>query len=148
MKKILFNDKAGLTKAVLNGSKTVTRRCVKGDVVGQSPYSVGEIIAIAQAYRDIFNDPYHIGLYGRSAGWSNKMFVKSEIMPHHIKIVNIRAEYLQDISDDDCIKEGVKLSEYVKSPREAFAALIDKVSGRGTWESNPLVFVYDFELVD
>ena len=33
------------------------------------------------------------------------------------------------------------------TPREAFAALIDKVSGRGTWENNPYVFVYSFELV-
>jgi hypothetical protein len=32
------------------------------------------------------------------------------------------------------------------TPRQAFAALIDKVSGKGTWESNPYVFVYEFEL--
>ena len=25
---------------------------------------------------------------------------------------------------------------------------IDKVSGKGTWESNPYVFVYDFRLID
>ena len=31
---------------------------------------------------------------------------------------------------------------------EAFAALIDKVSGKGTWESDPYVFVYEFELID
>lgn len=31
--------------------------------------------------------------------------------------------------------------------REAYAALIDKISGKGAWESNPFVFVYDFELV-
>lgn len=34
------------------------------------------------------------------------------------------------------------------TPREAFAALIDKVSGKGTWESNPYVFVYEFKLID
>ena len=33
------------------------------------------------------------------------------------------------------------------TPREAFAALIDKVSGKGTWESNPYVWVYEFELM-
>ena len=32
--------------------------------------------------------------------------------------------------------------------RDAFAELIDKVSGKGTWESNPYVFVYEFELID
>ena len=29
----------------------------------------------------------------------------------------------------------------------AFAALIDKVSGAGTWDDNPFVVVYEFELV-
>ena len=33
------------------------------------------------------------------------------------------------------------------TPREAFATLIDKVSGRGTWKRNPWVVVYEFELV-
>lgn len=39
-----------------------------------------------------------------------------------------------------------KYQKYMK-PREAYASLIDKVSGKGTWDSNPYVFVYDFELV-
>lgn len=34
-----------------------------------------------------------------------------------------------------------------KSPIPAFAALIDRVSGKGTWDSNPYVFVYDFKLI-
>jgi hypothetical protein len=32
------------------------------------------------------------------------------------------------------------------SPRAAFASLIDKVSGKGTWKNNPWVIVYEFEL--
>ena len=182
MKKIMFNDKYGLTQAVLDGRKTITRRTVpekflecitwyaQGDkadliyrLIANSTYRVGEVVAIAQAYKDIYNDAYHIGLYGRTAGWTNKMFVKAELMPHHIKITNIRVEHLQDISDDDCLREGIfkfnrkyefhersqeTYTYILKSPREAFAVLIDKVSGKGTWESNPLVWVYEFELVD
>ena len=34
-----------------------------------------------------------------------------------------------------------------KSPYEAFADLIDRVSGKGTWERNPYVVAYDYELV-
>ena len=37
--------------------------------------------------------------------------------------------------------------ELSTTPREAYAALIDKISGKGTWASNPYVFVYEFELV-
>lgn len=36
---------------------------------------------------------------------------------------------------------------WIDTPREAFAALIDKVSGKGTWESNPYVWAYEFELM-
>ena len=100
-----------------------------------------------------------------NAGWNNKMFVVSSLMPHQIRITDVRVEKLQDISDEDCIKEGVRkvvnengiyVQYYVgkgdnacsfENPREAFAHLIDKVSGKGTWERNPYVFVYDFELV-
>lgn len=214
MKKIMFNDKYGLTQAVLDGRKTMTRRiihaenipydpeygyapnidacCVfnEDDVVAKSQYNLGDVVAIAQSYKDINElgivqtkptqgDEYiWFGNDGglecvwaeNHAGWENKMFVKADLMPHQIKITNIRVERLQDISDEDCLREGVRLWEDAvpeyksnplgklyeiagrwdgyKSPREAFAALIDKVSGKGTWESNPLVWVYEFELVD
>lgn len=87
-------------------------------------------------------------------------------MHNHIRITNVRVERLQDISDEDCIAEGISFYKYngkihytfdnkVKktffkfdTPREAYSALIDKISGKGTWESNPWVFVYEFELVD
>ena len=38
-------------------------------------------------------------------------------------------------------------SEMPKDPKITFAALIDAVSGKGTWEKNPYVFVYEFEPV-
>ena len=38
------------------------------------------------------------------------------------------------------------IDELMKVP-DAYEILIDKVSGKGTWERNPYVFVYDFELV-
>lgn len=187
MKKIMFNDKYGLTQAVLECRKTMTRRSIpkklfevikqyahgneeelRHRLLANSSYQVGEVVAIAQAYKDIYNDAYHIGLYGRTAGWTNKMYVAAYRMPHHIKITNIRVERLQDISDEDCLREGVYMDydehgglyntpyydypnnkhDGFDTPREAFAALIDKVSGKGTWESNPMVWVYEFELVD
>lgn len=87
-----------------------------------------------------------------------------EVVPHQIRITDIKVERLQDISDEDCLKEGILKREirpfvtieiryqvpktiiYKDTPREAFAALIDKVSGKGTWEKNPYVFAYKFEL--
>lgn len=100
------------------------------------------------------------------AGWLNKMFVKADLMIFRIRITNINAERLQDVSDEDCFKEGIEFCYNAKhfyvnynptigsriwlaeTPRKAFAALIDQISGKGTWDSNPYVFVYEFELVD
>lgn len=190
MKKIMFNDKYGLTQAVLEGRKTQTRRIVytqNGFVVfggedfqlkkldnGQalltlcnnrfktSRYKIGEEVAIAQRYSDIA-DTLGQKLWQLPC-WRNKMFVKADFMPHRIRITNIRVERLQDISEEDCIAEGIWRDDNVglegttywyhglvnssfRTAKEAYAALIDKISGKGTWEGNPWVFVYDFELV-
>lgn len=140
------------------------------------PFKKGEVLAVAQKYKDVFESSQDETLelldLRLNKGWNNKMCVRPDLMPHQIRITDVRVERLQDISDEDCIKEGVELNtrqyEYdgtryycvrglgywrgfgctnFHTPREAFAALIDKVSGKGTWESNPYVFVYDFELV-
>lgn len=226
MKKIMFNDKYGLTQAVLDGRKTMTRRICKYDRPNEtydivfpvfepndydndgnivSPlnyafgwrndegdftdwnipkYKVGEVVAIAQNYRDVEQEGYPVdsrydafrtanwgdgkdGVLKSSAGWSNKLFVRADLMPRHIRITNIKIERLQDISDKDCLKEGIyedsgddefppsifyefegNKDDGFDTPREAFAALIDKVSGKGTWLKNPYVFCYSFELID
>lgn len=198
MKKIMFNDRYGLTKAVLEGKKTQTRRVIPkeffsltwdvrdntfvyenadGDFIDirnskYCRYKLGEVVAVAQNYGDCGNMPdYDIDEDGypimpRRSGFFNKMFVRADLMPHQIRITAVRVERLQDISDEDCIKEGIFLDggddsyephffyDYpnnqgngFNTPREAYAALIDKVSGKGTWDKNPYVFVYDFELV-
>lgn len=224
MQKINFNDRYGLTQAVIEGRKTMTRRfeldadseyiarhynpiykpqhCYYRDSRGMCQlinsntrklfiprYKVGEVVAVAQRYSTIaagYPDVYTFLLQVAKAhkisiesvqdlaGWNNKMFTKAELMPHRIRITGIKCERLQDISDEDCIKEGIFVNEYVgngkkchhygfdgffdetagwfargwyNTPREAFATLIDKVSGRGTWGLNPWVMVYEFELV-
>lgn len=210
MKKIMFNDKYGLTQAVLEGRKTQTRRMLnptmffqrletdegwsnedisawkrscnrrlheaQGDMLQQmfdyalssSRYKVGEVVAIAQKYADLAYDGEFFRLLGKvifEKGFHNKMFVKADFMPHRIRITNIRVERLQDISEEDCIAEGVWRDDNVglegtmfwyhglanssfRTPQQAYASLIDRISGKGTWESNPYVFVYDFELID
>lgn len=133
-------------------------------------YQKNEIVAIAQSYADITPQVDWANCMARKEeiGWNNKMFVRAEDMPHHIRIAKIRIERLQDISDEDCIAEGIQKYpdvhnymwgfSYIKgaalkfelstTPREVYANLIDRISCKGTWERNPYVFVYDFELID
>jgi hypothetical protein len=211
MKKIMFNDAYGLTDAVLQGRKTMTRRiarfneterpCQKGRdkclyckhydreigckwLLNYSPYKVDEVVAIAQSYKALGytkewveqhispnpnakpTDPFE----KKYPGWSNKMNVPAELnKAHQIRITGIKVERLQNISDEDCFKEGITTMTEGKfeagnafgwdikidalkresffTPRAAFAALIDNISGKGTWELNPYVFAYTFELL-
>lgn len=203
MKKIMFNDRYGLTEAVLSRRKTQTRRiaydfrkhasnkvgkCVllgnnnltykDGDVqvldeLRSPQYQVGEVVAIAQSYKDCGYgecapiaslDENGIATFGSDAGSYNKMFVRADLMPHHIRLTNVRVERLHDISDEDCLAEGIYLDvdpmnpqayiftypnapQWYYSARDAYAALTDRISGKGTWEGNSYVFVYDFKLV-
>lgn len=200
MQKIMFNDKYGLTKAVLEGRKTQTRRIIPkefftlqwdvrddtlvvenecGDFIDIRNtkfcmFKKEEIVAVAQSYKDCGGfmedgtprwDYISCIVGNKNSGWSNKMFVKPELMPHQIRMKNVRIERLQDISDEDCLAEGIEFDAKAKSfycgmnvlnnskiwlgctPREAYAALIDKVGKKGDWERNPYVFVDEFKLI-
>lgn len=133
-------------------------------------YYVGEVVAVAQSYEkakvEVVPFKEGCGKWGnprKLAGWTNKMFVRAELMPHAIKITKIRFERLRDISDEDCMKEGVLKGEFrntwdkyylyygegvktFKHLRHAFATLINKINGKGTCDGDPWVWVYDFEL--
>lgn len=196
MKKIMFNDKYRLTEAVLQKRKTMTRRLVPERVVidgkvwaypkenpyealrayilSKAPYKVGEIIAVSQSYKQLEMEIDRLGLplnvkeeIKRHQGYKNKMYVKAEDMPHKIKIIGLKAEFIQDISDVDCFKEGIySLSDTtsVHKPKTmytfiggrlfdkaqwAFRSLFIKTSGkRKEWEQNWWTYAYEFELVD
>lgn len=225
MQKIMFSDKYGLTKAVLEGRKTKTRRIIPkefftlqwdvrddtlvvenecGDFIDIRNtkfcmFKVGEIVAVAQSYKTI--DDYYKSAYSYNHSahgmticefdgvsdkdvhkwnmiavnyrgkkvWTNKLFVKPELMLHFIRITNVRIERLQDISNKDCLAEGIdirglivsptsmgvdkimyhfcNINRFYSTPREAYAALIDKVGKKGDWDKNPFVFCYTFELI-
>lgn len=199
MQKIMFTK--SLTRAVLEGLKTKTRRLIKVPdtwhgihVCGVGPdtykqslvlydadgasiedpktrlcglimprYLVGEIVAVAQCYEEALSplDWVNQLIYKDEPGWKNKMYVRADLMPHQIQINGYHVERLQDISDEDCLKEGI--IEYAPccecgselysfdgaddvwyTPREAFAALIKKMHGRKVWDDNPWTFAYDF----
>lgn len=210
----MFNDRFGLTEAVLSGRKTMTRRIIgqyieidwnrrgvvqlpvggfEHDVLfmdvrqilpdaGRSDYSApkkyqpkyerGEIIAVAQSYHELNKRGFIAPEWSEhscedSAGYENKMFVRADLMPHRIRITDIQLQRLNNISDEDCIREGItkgdfkdfpqqmhfpykgcKDTEVMWTPQGAFSILIDKICGKGTWDSNPWVYAYTFELLD
>lgn len=169
------------------GDSFLVRKYNQGALIEQAyakpKFKVGDVVAIAQRYKDVGIDPSTIvkmidegqNMFTpvpaiESAGWKNKLFVKEELMPHNIEITDVRLQHLQDITDEDALKEGVRIfgdmdclevkQYYVPglthprtkchrtfaTPRDAFAALIDKMNGKGTWKGNPWVFAYTFKL--
>lgn len=198
MKKMMFSDHYGLEQAVLRGEKTMTRRIAYNKPmkyehhigvedghlvlldgwckVAKCPYKVDEELWIAQSYKTLGYKPddWIENVDGgmqpahELAGYNNKMFVRSIYLQHRIRIKEIRVEPLQEISNEDCLKEGlVTYDIHIKgiegvyyghhnmkgslcqfdTPYEAFHALINKTCGRDTWENNPWVWVYLFERV-
>lgn len=204
MKKIMFNDKYGLTEAVLERRKTQTRRILKPTMLFErlntyegwenediadwkesckdrlykadgkelkemldyglkhSPYKVGENVAISQRYIDLADNDEFLRLCDIRGiaveylkfekGYNNKMYVKADLMPHHIRITNVKIEKLQYIRDEDCLAEGINeihdtnvddhkefygytylpdaipcLTHCYCESKEAYAALIDKL---------------------
>lgn len=204
----MFDDRFGLTEAVLDGRKTMTRRVIPAKateyILGEFKqeyfegtldvfdsdkkyieqyylvekcgkcFRPGDIVAVAQRYKDVM--PYLADSFRQPSpnymmdkpGYNNKMFVRADLMPHQIRITSVRIERLQDISNEDCMREGVrklesencptmftfdgwsfknKVNRCTDSPKEAFEALFKKLSGKKAWDDNPWVFVYEFELV-
>lgn len=192
----MFNDRFLLTQAVLERRKRQTRRLERGlellsdinhvfdgekitlhleaschSAIIKPRYKIGEIVAVAQSYKDagVVGDTtldYPFIFDEDDAGYLNKMFIKPALMPRRIKMTNRRLQRLQEITDEECLLEGIekeartdgkynyiffdaKRELYIKerTPRDAYARLIDALSGKGTWESNPYVFAYDFDLI-
>lgn len=158
-------------------------------------YQIGERVAIAQSYEIIlgehdlprlqepideicydglhnaYRNPIAIRAMMNGNAYNNKLFVRADLMPHVIEITDIKAERLQDISDEDCLREGIHVHNpdhseprfigyaydatpgtnrkrwWFHTPRKAFAALIDALNGRGTWERNEWQFAYIFKLI-
>lgn len=188
MKGIMFTEP--LFHKVVKGEKTQTRRIIKRlNHALDNPkyceyvlttlrpkYKLNEVVYLKEPY--VITGKYIIYKFGSTIGqecdkagvkWSNKLFMPESAARYFIKITAVRAERLQDISEEDCFKEGIKLHQILRlnerwfenglvdksntttgylTAQEAYAALIDKINGKGTWESNPWVWVYDFIKVE
>lgn len=109
-----------LTQLVIEGKKDMTRRLT----TDRRQYEVGEKVALAEAYGFIWRElnaiPDKQIAYMRRlrsvlnvehpsiiSAWENKLFVRPELMRYQIEITGKRTEHLQDISDEDILREGV-----------------------------------------
>lgn len=94
--------------------------------------------------------------------WKPSIHMPKETARIFLKVTNVRCERLQEISEGDSISEGVELfdtnrykdyedkkSSGVRKARVSFATLWDSINAKKhPWESNPWVWLYDFERIE
>ena len=101
--------------------------------------------------------------------WKPSIFMPKEAARIFQKVINVRVEKLQDISEEDAIAEGVLKDvelpvanfktrmlyrDYTNKTagcadaRTSFMTLWKSINGEQSWSDNPYVWVYEFEKVE
>ena len=184
MEGIKFDVKLGILDLVLSGKKTLFRLPAKtrSGKVYKTKYQVGQKLAIMQPYKDLnispdtlIPEPHSSGLIDyipvqAHKGWTNVSAVKPDMMKHFVEITSVKTEPINNITDEDCFKEGIVpvSSDDIRildgnmpfdgysldgktwlgdTPSEAFALVSNKVVKKNIWEENKDVDVYEFKLI-
>jgi len=154
-----------MVRAILEGRKTQTRRvkfkCDAGDIlwVRETFHYAGRGFPVYKAdAKDKEGNVYDITKVGR---WLSPYYMKMEHSRLFLRVENVREERLQDISESDCLCEGIiynagdgqcyidkgniKEKRFSK-PKDKFACLWDGINAkRGCgWDANPVVKVIEF----
>jgi hypothetical protein len=79
--------------------------------------------------------------------WKSPMFMPVWAARYFIKITDVRVERLQEITPEDCRREGSYMATD-KDDEGGFVNLWDSINPKYPWASNPYVFVYSFEKLD
>jgi hypothetical protein len=97
----------------------------------------------------LFYGPY----YAADADWFDNHTVRMRPSIHMprwasritLEITNVRVERLQDISREDAIAEGTPPPDAAYSMRDSYMMLWESINGRGSWATNPWVWVIEFK---
>lgn len=158
--------------------------------IGKSKYNVNDIIYVKESFwiHPTSNIPIIYkadcdlrSLQSREDLYPDTPFKSPLFMPEKysrikLKIIGVDIQRLQDISPEDCIKEGIKVikkqplyvnnedinqhlpivfyvdymdsTKYCITKRDSYKTLINSIHKKDIWNENPFVFVYDFEVVE
>jgi hypothetical protein len=161
------------------------------DVIYPMPkYKVGDILWVRETFREYFHvdrldekiieykadNPPMIRIFddngfqvykkdGREKliNWKPSIFMPKEAARIFLRIMDIRVERLQDISEEDAIAEGIEIVNekvpvkaykdylgqynYYSNPINSFKSLWESINGEKSWEQNPYVWVIHFEKI-
>ena len=90
---------------------------------------------------------------GDGGKWRSPLFMPEWAARYFIKILDIQAGRLQEITENDAIKEGVILKAAIVTGtlvgeptyRDSYALLWDSINPKQKWNTDPFVFRYEFK---
>jgi len=161
---ILFSGP--MIRAILDGTKTQTRRIVKPQpsrdllpgewIPPKCPYGiVGDRLwtretwcRYGSAYLYRADQEQFTPISDRIGGsWKPSIHMPRGASRITLDIVGIRIERLGEISEADALSEGVGVDGQL-SPVERFANLWVKINGAGSFDANPFVCVIEFRRLE
>ena len=191
IKQIRTNDKGNVDFDFKNHSgRNIPKEDINSALVGlvdNAPYKVGDVLYVKETYQhtDVLNihptdDNY--GYVYKADGqpwedfegwkWKSPMFMPEKAARLFIVITGIKVERLQDISEEDAIKEGVERDRdgwkgydiIEKGPHKgkphpfnavpyknavlSFYSFWQSINGQESLDQNPWVWAYTFEIYE
>lgn len=190
IKAILFNTVA--VQDILKNKKTTTRRLAKlksrpnalfkEEGYKKCPYDIGDILYVRETWREqLYNNILHyyyyadeelqnthyVDLNNKPIKWRPSILMPRNAARIFLKVINVRMERLQDITDNDAIGEGcfgVRCNclekattctkccntGWAKTPKSEFvdawdATIRHRDMNRYSWKANPFVWVIEFQ---
>ena len=159
-----------MVQAILQGRKSQTRRVAKS--ADKCPYGkIGDILWVKETYFQTQNTLTYKASFDENLAkqmpllkWKPSIFMPKALSRIKLRITNVRCERLQDITEEDCIKEGIRsvvatdknypfykdyrypdVSYWFEDAKKSYQSLWESINGKKSWEENPFVWVIEFE---
>ena len=138
-----------MVRALLSGKKTQTRRIIKHpSYSGSCPYGApGDRLWVTEdfALKD-FKVVYMADKDLRSSNWRRARYMPRKFSRITLEITEVRSERLQDISEADCVAEGVIPMLESGTNKFFYQYLWGLIHGWKSWDKNPDVWVISFKV--
>lgn len=116
---------------------------------------VGDRLWVKEAYYSESRETIHYRADGwgyeddPDSGWKSPLFMPRWASRITLEVTEVRAQRVQDISEEDAIAEGAKRTTPWLTAKEAYEDIWNSINGKKyPWKSNPWVWAISFKILD